>query len=381
MGRRLNVLVFPAWYPSPENPGAVSFLREHVRAVGLHHNVLVLVGSREPSAVSCPVLFERTVEDGVPVLRMRYRRSPLPKTTWLRYARGIVSAYRSVLRTGFTPDLIHAHFYPAALPASALGKLFRVPVLLTENSASFAVGLNGMTRLEARFALARVRLVIAVSGSLRFQMEAAGIRQEFRVIPNPVDTGVFFPDPSLRPSAAGRKRVLIVARLHPIKGFSTLLNGLAILKRSREDFVLDVVGDGELRAELESLALRLGLRSRVAFHGFQPREVVADFMRRSHVFVLSSHSENCPCVLLEAMATGLPVVSSDVGGVREVVPKDMGALFPRGDAEAFAASLAWILDRLDSYDPFEIAAHARAHFSLEAVGGQIDEAYSRVLAS
>jgi glycosyltransferase involved in cell wall biosynthesis len=377
----LNVLVFPAWYPSPENPAAVSFLREHVRAVGLRHNVLVFVGSREPSEVSPSVLVERTVEDGVPVLRMKYRRSPVPKTTWFRYGCGIISAYRSILRGGFRPDLIHAHFYSAALPAVFLGRLFGVPVLLTEHSASFLVGLGWLTHLEAKLALARVRLVIAVSSSLREQMESRGVRGEFRVIPNPVDTSVFSPDPSRRPSSGAPKRVLIASRLHPVKGFPTLLKGLAILTRSRGDFVLDVVGDGELRSELESLAWRLGLQHQVIFHGFQPREAVAVFMRRSHVFVLSSRSENCPCVLLEALASGLPVVSSDVGGVREVVPKDMGAFFPEGDEGALADALSSVLDRLDSYDPLEIAAYARAHFSLEVVGGQVNEAYSRVLES
>jgi glycosyltransferase involved in cell wall biosynthesis len=379
--RRLNVLVFPAWYPSPENPAAVSFLREHVRTVALRHNVMVLVGSREPSKIPSSLLVKQAVEDGVAILRMKYRRSPVPKTTGFRYLRGVVSAYRSVLKGGFSPDLIHAHFYPAALPALILGKLFRVPVLLTEHSASFAVGLNGVTKLEAKFALRRMRLLIAVSRSLQDQMESCGVRGEFRVIPNPVDTSIFFPDPSRRPSAGERKHILIVGRLHSIKGFPTLLNGLALLSRSREDFSLDIVGDGELRPELESLACRLGLQRHVTFHGFKPRETVADFMRRSRVFVLASHSENCPCALLEALASGLPVVSSDVGGIREAVPKHMGIFFPKGDAQALAEALSAVLDRLDSYDPLEIAAYARARFSLEAVGAQIDRAYTQVLAS
>lgn len=379
MKRRLNVLVMPAWYPAPENPAAVSFLREHVRAVARFHNVVVLVASREPSAVSASVFVEQAVEDGVRVLRMKYRRSPLPKTTGFRYLRGLLAVFRSIVREGFRPDLIHAHFYPAAFPALVLGKLFGIRVLLTEHSASYAVGLRGLTRLEAKLALGRVRLLIAVSESLREQMEACGVRGEFRIIPNAVDTRVFYPDPSQR--AVEPKRVLVAARLHPIKGLPTLLEGLAILARSRDDVVLDVVGDGELRPELVSLAGRLRLRQKVSFHGFQPREAMAAFMRRSHVFALSSHSENCPCVLLEALASGLPIVSSDVGGVREVVPKHMGALFPRDDAEACADALSSVLDRPEAYPPFELAAYARDHFSLEVVGAQVDEAYRQVLRS
>ena len=380
MSARLKVLVLPAWYPSPENPSTVSFLREHVRAVALYHDVVVLAAPREPVVLGQGVLFEESCEDGVKVVRMRYRRSRVPKTTLGVYLWSVLRAVRALAREGFRPDVIHAHFYSAALPAVVLGRVFRVPVVVTENAASFATGFSGVPLLEARLLMGMANLLIAVSESLRAQMEALGFRGTYRVIPNPVDTDVFAPDPLAKHRHPRPARLLVAARLHPVKDFPTLFEGLVLLERAGREFVLDVLGDGPCRVEYEALARSLGLGSHVVFHGFKDREAVADSMRRADVFVLTSLTENCPCVLLEAMASGLPVVASDVGGVREMVPGGMGSLFPKGDSRALAATLARTLESLDTYDPLKMAAYARSRFGLDAVGSQLDHAYRGLVA-
>lgn len=378
--RRLRVLVVPSRYPSPAQPFLATPLREQVRAISLLNDVVVLDAPREAFSRDRAFFSTRDIDDGIPVIRSRFRQSPVPKTTYMLFLASMISAGRRIVREGFQPDLIHAHMYFVAFPAIILGKWLRVPVVITEHSECYAGRLPWRIRQEARVAFRLADAVIPVSDHLRSLMEGHGIRGVFRVVPNAVDTEVFIPREDPPDPLSPTRRLLFVGRLLPVKGVDVLLNGLALLSKVRRDFTMDILGDSDHRAEYESLACRLGVEHLVRFHGFQPREVVADFMRHSHVLVLPSRSENSPTVLVEALASGLPMVASNVGGVPEVVPKTMGVFFPKEDPAALAEALTWMLDHLRDYDQREMAKYARTNFSLEVIGKQVDEVYRRVLA-
>jgi glycosyltransferase involved in cell wall biosynthesis len=134
------------------------------------------------------------------------------------------------------------------------------------------------------------------------------------LIPNGVDADRFAPRPS--GTASGRPVVTCVANLYsPVKGHAYLLRGLSMLEEAEAELWL--VGDGALLAPMQSLARELGIEDRVTFWG--RRDDVATLLSRSDVFALPSLSESCPHALLEAMAAGLPVVATEVGGVPEIV--------------------------------------------------------------
>jgi glycosyltransferase involved in cell wall biosynthesis len=270
--------------------------------------------------------------------------------------------------------------YFVASAAVLLGRLLRVPVVVSEHAECFAAPMPRLILRETRLALRLADLVVPDSASLRAQMEAQGIRARFQVIHNPVDTAVFRP-PAGRPDPwAPRRRLLFVGRLAPVKGITTLLRGLAHLRRRRHDFALDLVGVGDGRQEYEALARELGLEGVAVFHGGVPQPTLVRLMQTSHAFVLSSMTENCPCVLIEALASGLPIITADVGGVREVVPKDMGLFFRAGDPEALADAVDQMLDTLDAYDPQALAAYACGRFGLDVIGREFDEQYRRLVA-
>ena len=137
---------------------------------------------------------------------------------------------------------------------------------------------------------------------------------------------------------------------------------------------LELVGHGPLTTELQALGAELGVGDGVDFAGALGAGEVAERLRASDVFVLSSHSENMPLSVLEALCCGLPVVATDVGGVPEAVGKD-GTIVPRGDVEALARAIEDVDSRLDQLDRVEIARRAAARWSFEAVGGVWDEIY------
>ena len=166
-----------------------------------------------------------------------------------------------------------------------------------------------------------------------------------------VDTNLFHPEGhNVRAlnGLDGARVVLCVTRLVPIKNLPMLLAAIAIARSADSRVQLVVVGEGPLRYELEQRAVQLGIHDAVRFAGYVPQAATADWYRSADVFALPSDFDNSPNVVLEAMASGVPVVATDVGGLRDyVTPPENGLLTPKGDASAFAAALLSILSDAD----------------------------------
>jgi len=123
----------------------------------------------------------------------------------------------------------------------------------------------------------------------------------------------------------------------------------------------------------------LDLDGHAIFRGTRSKGEIAGLMCDSDLFVLSSRWENLPCVLLEALATGLPVVATTVGGVPDVVNAENGVLVVPGDDDALASAIDVALDSLRGFDKAAISANALQRFGLNSVGLQLDDIYRRTL--
>jgi glycosyltransferase involved in cell wall biosynthesis len=190
-----------------------------------------------------------------------------------------------------------------------------------------------------------------------------------------VDVEVFTPEGSnvrREQGLEGKRVVICVTRLVPIKNLPMMLAAIAEARKTLPDIVLVLVGEGPLRAVLETRARELGIADAVRFAGYVPQDDTAAWYRTADVFALSSDFDNSPNVVLEAMAAGLPVVATDVGGLRDyVTPPHNGLLTPKGDALAFAEALVHFLsdparaaavggrNRRDAVERFSWAASAR----------------------
>lgn len=409
---RLKVLFIPAWYPSEARPVAGIFVREHARAASLYNDIVVLYAYPDPSPERrhLPSVSEVS-EEGIRTIRVRYggivfywwrkitgrgrerptssetkaataiadRALSLPRVIVadLLYYQTILSAFRRLVRGGWKPDIIHAHVYSAAVPAVMLGKLYRMPVVVTEHFSAFPRHLLTRTeRLKARFAMNRAQIILPVSDNLRGHIQTYGIKNEFRVVPNVVDTGIFRPAPPTGEEGTGRQlKLLFVGNLVPVKGLPYLLEALSRIRQKRQDFVLDVVGAGANRTEYEEFVSELGLDGIVRFHGLKPKEEVAQFMRECAFLVQPSLQETFGVVHIEAMACGKPVIATSVGGPKELVTQDVGILVPPEDAEALREAIEYMLDNHRNYSSERISRYAKERFSYEVVGKMLDEAY------
>ncbi len=377
--RRLKILFLPAWYPSEKNQVAGVFVREHAQAVALYNEVTVLYNEGAEKHVKglYKIVSDKT-EDGIRTMRIRHKKSPIPKTSYFIYLWSIFKAFRKLIYEGQRPDIIHAHVYSAGVPAVILGKIYKIPVVITEHWSGFPRRMLGKPGIfKARFAMNRAKILLPVSQNLKEAIESYGIKNRFQVIPNVINTEIFYPSTSQHRSE--KKRILLVALLTPIKGIPYLLQALAQLKEKRQDFVLDIVGDGPNRQEYEDLTKKLELGEMVRFHGLKSKPEVAEYMRQCDFFVLPSLFETFGVTYIEAMACEKPIVATALPVLQEKISKDRGILVPPENSKALSEAIDYMLDRYQNYSSVNISKYVKENFSYEVVGNSLNGVYRGVI--
>lgn len=242
-----------------------------------------------------------------------------------------------VLRSGAAH--IHAHFGGAASRmAMAASALTGVPFSFTMHGYDIHFHPPDDLALQCK----RAACVITVSEANRdFLVERHGLPAEkVKVVHNGIRVEDFAGRPAL--PAAGTTRLLTVARLHPVKGLDVMLHSLATLRDL--DWQWTVVGDGGECDALAALSKQLGVADRVRLAGARAHHELPAVYRDADVFVLPSRSEGLPVVLMEAMASGLPIVATTVGGVGEIVAEGAsGHLVAPDDPAALASALRQVM--------------------------------------
>jgi glycosyltransferase involved in cell wall biosynthesis len=285
--------------------------------------------------------------------RMEYLPSLGQPISPPRDARALAEIARIARR--FRPHIVHTHTAKAGFVGrlAALLALRPRPALVHTYHGHVLEGyfgpLRGGTyrRLERRLGRAS-QCLVGVSDATVDDLVRLGVapREKFRVIPLGQELDQFTRvDEAARASTrrdlgVSPEQVLLtyVGRVVPIKRLDLLLRALARARGGGTPIHLLVVGDGEIRPDLEGLAGELGVGSSVTFAGYR-RDLTA-IAAAADLAVLSSDNEGTPVSLIEAAAAGRPAVATDVGGVSEVVTPESGILVPQGDEGAFATAIA-----------------------------------------
>jgi glycosyltransferase involved in cell wall biosynthesis len=250
---------------------------------------------------------------------------------------------RTALRD-FGPDLVSTHCSKAGVLGRLAARTLGVPALFTAHGWSFSDGVPGYRRslyrgLERIAAPLAQRVVVVCDGDRRVaREERIASARKLRMVYN----GMPDIDVSQRARPDEKPvRLIMIARVCEQKDYPTLLRALAELRDL--DWHLDQVGDGPMQRDIHRLADELGLSERISFLGL--REDVVPLLARSHVYLLISNWEGFPRSILEAMRAGLPVIASDVGGVREAVSDGRsGFLVHRSDVHFVTERLRQLIE-------------------------------------
>jgi glycosyltransferase involved in cell wall biosynthesis len=283
-----------------------------------------------------------------------YKRWKLPRIGW-QMLTGDAQPYLRLLGRR-RPSLIHAHFGIEGVSALGLAMQLEIPLVTTFHGFDATLKTHAMLGSPAWFRYPLLRRKLAREGNL-FLCASSFIRQKL------LETG--FPESrththyigvdcqTIRPRADFEETPLIlhVARLVEVKGTRYLLRAFATVARKYDRVQLLIIGDGPLRRQLHALTASLGMQDRVEFLGAVPHVAVLSWMRKAAMLVLpgirtaTGREEGLGMVLLEAAATGLPIVGSRVGGIPEcILEGKTGFLVPERDEDALARRMAELLE-------------------------------------
>lgn len=348
---RCPVLILTQGFPRAEGDHRAPFVLDHARA---------LASSGVPVRVLCPSgpgLARRACIGGIEVRRFRYAPRRLEVLAYSgamhRDVRGpkallvplfLAGFLVGALREGRSAGVLHAHWWaPSGLVAVVAGRLLGIPAVVHVHGTDAAIARGPLRRL-ARWVLRSAGAVLAASADLAAWVRSvAGVHAA--VVPMPLGLDRL-PPPTPAP---GDGPVLAVARLVPEKGIDVLVQAAAAA-----GVTVEVVGEGERRAELEDLARTVG--ADVRFLGALAPEALAERYARARLVAVPSRREGFGLVAAEAAAAGRAVVASRVGGLVDIVVDGVnGALVPPGDVGALAAALRSTDPALGANGPASVA--------------------------
>lgn len=371
MSKRLNVLLFTNLFPTPVDPTRGVFIDQLVRRLREHVDLTVMCPL--PWFPKWPFLRtlknwypfsqipERYEVDGLPVYSPKY---PLiPRVSEAFHASAVfLGAARTVARLHHEKkfDIINGHWlYPDGVVAAWLAALMEAPLVLSGRGCDVNHFLNRWEKRRPILkALERAKKVTVVSEALRARLIHENLPSEKVVaIPNGVDFELF--QLSSRPECLAKldlsitgKNIVFVGQLLDIKGVDNLLHASALLAQHRADFTVYLVGDSSYRKSYEAMAYDLGVATRVQFVGNRPHKEIAAWIGAADVLCLPSLREGWPNVVMEALASGRPVVATRVGGIPEMVNERNGILVEPKQSRQLAEAIGTALEK--SWNPSDI---------------------------
>ena len=390
----MNILHLLSWFPTPDDPTLGNFCVRMIDALPeACHSVILSVCDGKDMTKSFEV---KEIEGAHHTHVQIYIRPPkINAVRKLKMLRMYQYGLKYIKKHFFEPDLIHLHVtYPLGQVALLWKKLFGYKYVLTEHWTIYQPQNKDVLVGKLKKTIVKIannaELIMPVSLDLQRCMEGHGVRNRFQVIYNLVNTDMFkLRQPPCIDSCQRtglrrndmqglRKRMLHISTLRDeAKNFSGILRVIERLRQQRDDFELHVIHDYQA-PEFKAFVKEHNLSDCVFFHGKKTSAEVAEAYQQADFFVLFSNFENLPCVIVEAFASGVPVLSTAVGGIAEILSPERGILIPQGDEDALLQGMIQMLDHCHKYDREAIREYAIKTFAARNIGQQIFEEYKKV---
>lgn len=383
-----KVLWLTSWYPNRDDPFSGDFIKRQAEAVSLFQPVQILfVGKYSPR----PLQEQVKQVNSFPNLKEYLLYYPASDHDNLFTKGRSVTSYflkhlqiiRQLHKKNELPDLVHVQVaWKSGLIALYLKWKYKIPYVLTEHWSGYYPQAKDslfrksyLERYWTRRIIGKANQLITVSEALGKQIRQSWLKVPFQQIPNVVNTRFFFTEKNKR---AEKFRFIHISTLKYPKNPEGILRVFAALRKTPIDAELVLVGP--VNTGLDKMIREMGLPEQdIRCTGEIPYKNVGIELRHSSVLILFSHYENMPCVLLESLCSGIPVIASRVGGIPEVVDETNGILVKAGDENDLLEAMKTMIRKESSYDREKISSRAAAQFSYEVVGKEILSVYESVL--
>ena len=372
--KRHKILFISSWFPNKLEPTNGNFVQRHAEAVSLLHDVEVFHAIGDFNQKE-KFVFDDEMINGIRTLIVYYKNSKNPLQNFLRRMKAYQLGFKKIQK----PDLVHGNvLHNNLLFAVYLKKKFGIPFVVTEHwTALREINRNKLPfqkKMIAKFIGNQSSMLLPVSKDLEKGLKSLPIKTKMKVVPNVVDDTVFKP----KTSENEKITFIHVSSLIPRKNPEKIIEAAINLWEKGFDLNLKIGGDGDIKPLMNQIE-KSSFRDKIEIFGELTISEVAEKMKNADCFILFSDDENQPCVIAESFASGIKVISTNVGGISEFFPDNFGILLEKVDVKLLEEAMIKVLNSELNSSKKEISHYAEQTFSKQKIAEKFSEIYNQVL--
>lgn len=387
----MHILLMPSWYKTKCDPMLGSFFEEQARAfqrIG-HQAGIIYPDFQPPSAFfkKMPEMPFFNLDNGLPTYA-KFIKTPFPRMRVLNYAyhhRVTETIFKKYIKKYGMPDVIHSHSANhGGMAGKYIADKYNIPHIITEHLTTLISHsiVNDYDFKITREIFRTADKAIVVSHVFKDALvNALNLHPDYFEVVHNMANNLFFENLKPKKYVAGETFVFFTnSFLLKRKNHKLLFDSLKILVSKNIDVLLKVGGYGEEEEDLRNYVKQIGLENHVQFIGVLKREQVKEQLDSCHAFAIASIYETFGIVIIESLACGRPVVSTDSKGPRDIINAENGILVNSFDAADFADAMQSVMLNYSSYDQQEISQACNANFSEQSITKKLMAIYNDVIA-
>ena len=333
--QKLSVLFLCGWYPSRVLPTNGDFIQRHAEAVALKHQVTIMHIVTDKNLIK-NLEIKSDVINGVKT-HIAYIKET--KNTFQKLFL-FISAFRSLLKKTPYFDIVHLNeIYPFGIFSLYIKWFQKKPYIITEHWTGYHIPnskfISKFQKSISKVITKNASFICPVSDDLAKSMKLFGLKGNYKKVPNVVDTELFYPSKA----SPDTFTIIHISNMNDDhKNIKGLLNVIASIQKEIKDFQFQFIGENSNK--YVDFSNKIGIdKSVITFVDQIPHKEIANKIKESSLFILFSNYENLPCVILEAFSCGVPVISTDVGGIKEYFPHNFGKLIEINNRKELKAEI------------------------------------------
>lgn len=387
-GSKKHILFLSSWFPNRVKDTLGNFVERHAVASSLYNKVSVLYVCFDPQLKEkrYDVIVKNELNLNQIII---YIKEPTTRQAFIRntartilFLRAYFKGYKLIIKNFGQIDLIHENvIFPVGFIALIFKWVYHKKYIVTEHWTGFLNedrnNIGFCKKIIGKCVVKNASALLTVTKDLGEAIIRKGMAKNYKVIENVVDVNLFVPNYNRVPEKFNFVHISTLDERQ--KNVFGLLRVVENLSKNKTDFALNIISDGRMD-EYEQWCKERNLLNKVVFFlGKKHTSEVAEIMYNQDALILFSNYENFPCVIAESLACGIPVISTNVGGIAEHITKEMGLLVAPCDENNLGKAIVEMIENYQSLDKKYLRQYAVEHFSYEHVGKQFAEIYETIL--